>query len=286
MFQPCWLVYILTTCGNCCRYNFALFSQGWILFSFFWCELVIPYIFRCVSEPVVPMKRPRVYCFPQDAQVETNKNQKQTMATIQIGDRIKTLDHLGNPIYSEVIAFLHRQQKTTAEYLSISTSNGRTLRVSSKHLVFRIDNISRKTEAVFASELTVGDLVQTSGTSSESTRVVEITMATHVGVYAPLTRHGTMLVDGVLVSCYAHWDSHTIAHIVMAPLRIWSDVSSLAKSLMTSLGYQGNQVTNNFAGINWYALSLMNIVEKFIPLHWLLCQLDRLKFVVRVSKPR
>ena len=38
------------------------------------------------------------------------------------------------------------------------------------------------------------------------------------GTYVPLTMEGTILVDGVLASCYASFDHH-LAHIAMTPIR-------------------------------------------------------------------
>ena len=38
------------------------------------------------------------------------------------------------------------------------------------------------------------------------------------GAYVPLTMEGTVLVDGVLASCYASFDHH-LAHIAMTPIR-------------------------------------------------------------------
>lgn len=211
------------------------------------------------------MKRPTWHCFPGNSQVQSI-NQKLAMSEVKIGDRIKTLDRRGNPIYSEVIAFLHRQEVAIADYLSIVTDNGRTLRVSKKHLVFKIDNETNKIHEVFASDLKVGDTLQTARETSETSRITMITMATQDGIYAPLTRYGTMIVDGVLVSCYAHWDSHTIAHIIMSPLRLWTDLTSFVTSLGTLMGFHGNAYGGSHEGIHWYALSLMNIVQKFVPL--------------------
>ena len=39
-----------------------------------------------------------------------------------------------------------------------------------------------------------------------------------IGAYAPLTKKGNIMVDGVLASCYAYTD-HDVAHIALTPLR-------------------------------------------------------------------
>ena len=50
------------------------------------------------------------------------------------------------------------------------------------------------------------------------------------GAYVPLTEHGTIIVDGVLASCYASFN-HQLAHFFLAPLRWWP---SLLSSIRTS----------------------------------------------------
>ena len=51
--------------------------------------------------------------------------------------------------------------------------------------------------------------------------VIGIRRSLEIGVYAPLTRHGTLIVNGFLASCYADVDSHRLAHLAMTPLLLW-----------------------------------------------------------------
>ena len=44
------------------------------------------------------------------------------------------------------------------------------------------------------------------------------------GAYSPLTKEGTIIVDGVLSSCYAHSPDHDVAHFVLTPLRWFPDI--------------------------------------------------------------
>ena len=45
-----------------------------------------------------------------------------------------------------------------------------------------------------------------------------------LGVYAPLTLEGNILVDDILASCYADISDHDLAHLGMIPMRIFSTV--------------------------------------------------------------
>ena len=65
--------------------------------------------------------------------------------------------------------------------------------------------------SLLAREVTVGTKVSTVHQGSLlSTEIVSLGLESLAGLYAPLTQTGTMLVDGVSVSCYAdvllpHW---------------------------------------------------------------------------------
>ena len=45
----------------------------------------------------------------------------------------------------------------------------------------------------------------------------------YVGAYAPVTKDGNIVVDGVLASCYVFYD-HNLAHIGMTPMRWFPDI--------------------------------------------------------------
>ena len=131
----------------------------------------------------------------------------------------------GNAIFSEVVTFLHYERKPFATYLAIQTECGSVLHVSGNHLVFTTPDVTTlKFKAVFASFLQPGDYIpgiESSNTQIQPTRVTKITSVRKQGVYAPMTRCGTIVVDGSVASCYASYPSHAVAHAVMAPLRIY-----------------------------------------------------------------
>ena len=44
------------------------------------------------------------------------------------------------------------------------------------------------------------------------------------GAYSPITMEGTIMVNNVLASCYAHSPDHDLAHFGMTPLRWFPDI--------------------------------------------------------------
>ncbi|XP_068737204.1 tiggy-winkle hedgehog protein-like [Montipora capricornis] len=207
--------------------------------------------------PCPTCEHPRHLCFPGISRVTLESGDSITLEQLRVGDRVRTLGTNGETTYGEVITFLHRETEKQAEFCKLEISGGNTILLSPQHLIFRKRNSSSVISAIFASEIEPGDLVS-NGSSSFYEAVTRVTMVMEKGVYAPLTSQGTMLVDGVLVSCYASWPSHDTAHLVMAPLRAWKWLANYFV-LPTMLMENGPEADE----ISWYALILMTLTGMF-----------------------
>lgn len=217
--------------------------------------------------PCPPCAKPRRLCFPAISRVTLESGVSITMRQLSIGDRVRTLGTNGETIFSEVIAFLHKEIKTVAQFYILKTNRGNVVRLSPQHLIFRKTNTSSPISAVFASEINIGDLLYTSnGNITGFQAVNQIAMTAETGVYAPLTRQGTLLVDGALVSCYAHWYSHDTAHLVMAPLRAVNTLYAAWKRLASLIHLTQWHTSQQTEGIHWYASVLMPLTYIFLPL--------------------
>ncbi len=51
-------------------------------------------------------------------------------------------------------------------------------------------------------------------------KVTEISLTEHNEFGTPLTNTGTIIIDGVVASCYANTESQTLAHWAFLPLRV------------------------------------------------------------------
>ena len=76
-------------------------------------------------------------------------------------------------------------------------------------------------ESVFADQIEEGDkLVSWKGSKMTEEAVVAVEPAVEKGTWAPLTMEGTLLVDGLLASCYASFP-HDLVDLALAPVKMF-----------------------------------------------------------------
>ena len=199
-------------------------------------------------------------CFAGNTLVETSNGEKVKLQDVRIGDRVLAMDmRTGELKYSEIILFLDRDAGQSREFLQVRTQSGRQLTVTPSHLLLRATQ-RRQPEAVFAERLRYGDqlLVQSSNFTTEVDTVVSVEPVLRQGVYAPLTLDGTIVVDGVVASCYAVVDSQWIAHLAYAPFRLYTNFRQSVLRLVTSR-------SDAQEGVHWYARILYSVAQYMLP---------------------
>lgn len=145
------------------------------------------------------------------------------MKDLKIGDRVATLDAQGKIIYSPVIMFFHRNPNLRNSFLIINAFNhNKRLLITPTHFIYKVNQQTQQDSVVYAHQLAVGDHIYVRNTSNSVgvQRVTSISTSVLTGVIAPLTEAGNILVDDIVVSCYAVFPSDTISHWTMFPVRI------------------------------------------------------------------
>ncbi|KAI5637442.1 hedgehog amino-terminal signaling domain-containing protein [Phthorimaea operculella] len=190
-------------------------------------------------------------CFPSGAMVHTEEGPKD-IATLQVGDRVLAADDTGKLVYSEVLTFLDRDPNATRAFVQVTAQNGVTITTTPSHLLLLA--AADGFREVFAANIQVGDTLLTHGPGSvmRPSRVVRTKMVSRLGVYAPLTATGTIMVDDALASCYALVKSQKLAHTAMAPLRWLSRWSSDPSAEIPR-------------GVHWYASALYKFGDYVLP---------------------
>ena len=159
--------------------------------------------------------------------------------------------------YFQFLGWLDRSAKTNGEFLKIST-NSSSILLTGNHLIFRTSVADGALKSVFADQIEEGDkLVSWKGSKMTEEAVVAVEPAKERGIWAPLTTEGTLLVDGLLASCYASFP-HAISDLALAPVKMFPrmllddqesvkvdgcrEVVNLAKKVVTAMGLrQRNQ---------------------------------------------
>ncbi|KAK3735347.1 hypothetical protein QZH41_005411 [Actinostola sp. cb2023] len=174
-------------------------------------------------------------CFPGSAEitvVEEGREKKMQMRDLKIGRSVKTFDPItGACTFSPVVAFIHRDPDKPERFHKLTLDTGNSITLSGNHLLMTGEAAEGSKTAA---EIKIGDilLIETGAVG----KVVETRRVLEVGIYCPLTRKGTLCVNGVLASCYASVgdrrvglfnitvSGHQIAHMALTPLRMWKRI--------------------------------------------------------------
>lgn len=215
-------------------------------------------------------------CFPGESTVLTSTGVHRKLSDLQIGEKILSRDPSTTELtFSEVILFLDYDASQKREFLEITLASNRTLVITPNHLVQKDTLEGYRT--VFAQSIQLGDnlLVSVSNNKIVRDRVIKLSATLRTGVYAPLTRTGTLVVNDVVVSCYATVDSQWLAHWVFWPLRwAWNVKKGVGRAWYVvsrpfgAWSEQSLEVTKQSdTGVHWYAKLLYSTAQYLIPTH-------------------
>ena len=216
-------------------------------------------------------------CFPASAKVVASTGIK-SMEEVRPGDRLQAVASDGSLVFSEVLMFLDRSPKEVRRYVTIKTERGRTLTLTSTHLVYTGDRWCDELScmrATYAGMVEAGQAVMVKEKELEAQVVESVGTATEQGVFAPLTREGNLLVEGVLASSYAVIDSQRIAHASFAPVRWVVSFSEGAQALWRTISLSENLPRSSGTesplpeGVHWYPRLLYHVAGYLLPSHLL-----------------
>ncbi|NP_001310756.1 sonic hedgehog protein-like precursor [Parasteatoda tepidariorum] len=207
-------------------------------------------------------------CFDGDSTVRTEAGPKK-MSDLQVGERVQVARTDGQTDYSEVILFLDRNETQQRLYNTLETENGRSITLTPTHLIFTASPHQTTPQATFAKHVEIGDYIYVASDRKVTLeKVISVTSSAKKGVFAPLTREGNLVVDGVVASCYAIIEDQALAHFAFAPVRLIDNVWEATLHLLRTmhiLRYRESRTIPPHNGIHWYANFLYSIAHKLIP---------------------
>ncbi|CAL1298201.1 unnamed protein product [Larinioides sclopetarius] len=201
-------------------------------------------------------------CFSAGSSVQTETGRKR-MSELRIGDKVLVATPQGDLEYSEVILFLDRDPTDNRTYIAIETESGARVILTPGHLIFTEPDQrtadATDLHATYAKNVQIGHYVYVVSRGKLTLeRVRNISAESEVGVYAPLTRHGTVVVNDVVASCYAMMYEQSLAHLAFLPVR-----------LLHNFKQTENSTTEEHRGIHWYATMLYHLSRTLLPKSYL-----------------
>lgn len=231
-------------------------------------------------------------CLQADSVVETADRGRVPVSDVRLSDLLLAMSEDGQLGYSRVLLFLDRDESQSREFARITTDHGVRILLTPGHLIYvqeelranATTRVKDPTDRVrFANAVRPGHwiMVKRPDGDLEYQRVSEVTAERLTGFYAPLTAQGNLVVNGIVVSCYAVIESQNYAHAAFAPLRIWDNAKYSLLHLMRSFGLTATDYHTRTSksrhlppkshqrGIHWYAKILYFLGHLLLPKHYL-----------------
>lgn len=174
------------------------------------------------------------------------------IADLRVGDMVLTMGNDGQLTFEDVYLFSHKQANIVGEFVEISTADGQQLRLSPRHFIPHVSgsrsgagpsmHMRDAMTIVAAEEIVVGNFVQTLAVDHEGqglvqlSQVVGVRRVVDVGVFAPLTMGGMIMVDDVLVSAHSDFVLDRLGVSPAWQHNIYQAAGSLARAIYKAVG--------------------------------------------------
>lgn len=167
--------------------------------------------------PSMPSRRcathacPERKCFPADATVETTSGLKM-MSDLRVGDKVRSVDASGKPIYDEVYFFGHADKSQSSAFVNLQLgASDAPLQLSGKHFIPTCPKQGEPCDwsdhiHAYAEEIRSGDFVWIASEGESTLRPVKSTsIVMKDGFYNPYTLSGKIVVNSVIASAHSDW---------------------------------------------------------------------------------
>lgn len=171
-----------------------------------------------------------VVCFPGEAEAQVEGRGPTPVAELRPADRVLVERTPGGPlVYEPVLGFAHARRGGSKphQFLVVTHSRGE-FRASDGHIVFAVGSDGQRVDKPLG-RVELGERLFVAGTdgAAELSEVLSMRRGTgRLGMFAPLTSSGSIVVDGVVASNYG-WPAanirlpHWLAHASLSPVRAY-----------------------------------------------------------------
>nr|AAC15065.1 hedgehog [Lytechinus variegatus] len=196
-------------------------------------------------------------CFPGFSQAYLKNGRMISMLDIRVGDEVAVVNNNGELDYSDVIMIVHRKLNDSTLFYVIETEDKTIVQLTPQHLIYVSERESNfdQSRAVFASEVRTNQFVYTTAQNHDRgvrpMKVVSVTTRLGHTAVAPVTRQGSLVIDGVAVSSYAVMRDEWVAHASFAPIRWYTYISHMLGITDTDTGQEQR--------VHWYTQGLYKL---------------------------
>ncbi|CAF3513673.1 unnamed protein product [Rotaria socialis] len=165
---------------------------------------------ECANHSKCVLNRDKKYqcmieCFFGEDTVRMVDGGYQPIAKLNPGDRVWSLGVNGKMVEDEIVMIMHMEPNTTALFYTFTTIDGQSISMTAAHLIQTLipSSLSFNMTVAFlpASKITLDHRLFVSGNNNPIS-IARIITIHRVGIYAPLTLSGTLLVNNISASCF------------------------------------------------------------------------------------
>lgn len=203
-------------------------------------------------------------CFSGDSTVETNYGMMKMSDMLQKKNVQVLARHNNNNDLrlTPVQWWLHANASTEMNFVILTTETNQKLAITEYHLIYETDCRSHS-RTIFAKKATPGKcvFVNDNGILKES-KIVAKTEEIKVGIFAPITESGSIVVNDVLASCFTNFENEFLMKSIYSSMNLLQEF--LTSVLPTSLiEIVSNTASFNFVDVPQTVLSLADITKFF-----------------------
>lgn len=156
-------------------------------------------------------------CFSQNSAVIIKDDEGErtiSLSNLKPGTLVKT----DQEKFSKVFDYAHYDTTKQGQFLKI-TAGQNSIELSSNHRIYVKSQSQWRTK--FADELRVSDILWVHG---QEQSIDSITPIEGLGVFAPITEDGALLVNGIKASCFSKVTSERLGHLTYWPRWVKSKI--------------------------------------------------------------
>lgn len=165
--------------------------------------------------------RIEIRCFSLNSLVRLADGRDKRISDIDVGEKLLTWD--GSQLVStEFLLVLHRSSTDRTSFLDLRTRSDHRVTLTASHLLPVGHPNNRSVRFRLAKDVQLGEqlIVFHGNGTREFSPLSKKIVVIEEGFVAPLTDRGTLIVNGIYSSCFAHVHSHHLAQLVLFPVRV------------------------------------------------------------------